>query len=209
MLRWLVFLIGFFGFAAAGPGSAAPFEEGVHYHWVAPGQSTGDKIEVIEFFWYGCPHCFSFEPFLDEWLQGKPDDVEFVKMPATFDRPEVKMHAKAFYALEMLGVPAQIHNDIMEEMHNKKNPLGSEEAMEGFLSAKGIDIAAYRDALNSFAVYVKVQQAAQLAQRYGVSGVPSLVVDGQYRNGSLKSYDDMIALLDFLIDEARGRRGAN
>jgi len=201
----MILLVTLFGFVTA---QAAPFEEGVPYHWVAPERAPGDKVEVIEFFWYGCPHCFAFEPIIEKWEETKPEDVEFVKMPATFERPEVQMHAKTFYALELMGVPSQIHVDIMDEMHNNKNRLSTQGDMEAFLSTKGVDIAAFRNAIDSFAVYVKVQRAAQLAQRYGVSGVPSLVVDGQYRNGNLKSYDEMIELLNFLIQQARENRAA-
>jgi thiol:disulfide interchange protein DsbA len=202
-------VIGLFCLAPLHGLQAASFEEGVNYHWVAPEQAGGDEIEVIEFFWYGCPHCFSFEPMIAEWLENKPEDVVFRKMPATFNRPEVQLHAKTFYALDVMGVPGQIHADIMAEMHNKKNRLSTQGEVEDFLASKGIDLDAFREALNSFAVYVKVQRAAQLAQRYGVTGVPALVVDGQYRNGDIKSYDEMIELLDFLIEQARTSRSAD
>jgi thiol:disulfide interchange protein DsbA len=208
MTRWLLFFLAAFLPPAPVAFGATSFEEGVHYHWVASNPVPGDKIEVIEFFWYGCPHCYSFEPYLDAWLASAPDDVTFVKAPATFNRPEVMMHARTFYALESMGAPAQIHKDIMVEMHERKNRLGDQAAMERFLESKGVDVAAYREAMESFAIYVKVQQAAQQAQRYGVSGVPALVVDGQFRNGDSKSYEEMIALLDFLVAEAREGRAA-
>lgn len=208
MTRWLLFLL-----AALLPPvpvalGATSFEEGEHYHWVASNPAPGDTIEVIEFFWYGCPHCYSFEPYLDKWLENAPDDITFVKAPATFNRPEVMMHARTFYALESMGVAPQIHRDIMAEMHERKNRLSDQAAMERFLESKGVDVPAFREAMESFAVYVKVQQAAQQAQRYGVSGVPALVVDGQFRNGETRSYDEMIALLDFLVAQAREGRGA-
>lgn len=208
MTKLLALVIGLFCLVPLHGVQAASFEEGVNYHWVAPERAEGDQIEVIEFFWYGCPHCFSFEPIINEWLENKPEDVVFRKMPATFNRPEVQLHAKAFYALEVMGVPGQIHVDIMAEMHNNKNRLATQGELENYLATKGIDIEAFRAALNSFAVHVKVQRAAQLAQRYGVTGVPSLVVDGQYRNGDVRSYDEMIKLLDFLIEQSRSSRSA-
>jgi thiol:disulfide interchange protein DsbA len=187
---------------------APTFEEGVNYHWVASNPAQGDSIQVLEFFWYSCPHCYSFEPYLEKWLETKPADVEVVKVPATFNRPEVMMHARTFYALEAMGVPPSIHVDIMAEMHDRKNKMSDQAAVERFLESKGVDIAAFRQAMESFAVYVKVQQAQQMAQRFSISGVPALVVDGQYRSGDVKSYDHMIGLLDFLIEEARQSRGA-
>lgn len=205
MSKWMILLVGLFSIATA---QAASFDEGVHYHWVAPERAAGDKIEVIEFFWYGCPHCFSFEPFIDTWQQTMPDDVEFVKLPATFNRPEVQMHAKVFFALELMGAPSAIHADIMHEMHDNHNRLATQGEMENFLAGKGVDIEALRSAMDSFAVAVKVKRAAQLAERYGISGVPSLVVDGQYRNGNVKSYEEMIELLDYLVDTARENRAA-
>lgn len=205
MAKWLVLLLAVLAPAAH---AAASFEEGVNYHWVASNPAPGDKIEVIEFFWYGCPHCFAFEPYLDQWLANKPEDVTFVKVPATFNRPEVMMHARTFYALETMGASAGVHLAIMAEMHDRKNRLTDQASMERFLESQGVDVAAFREAMDSFAVYVKVQQAAQLAQRYGVTGVPALVVDSQFRNGETKSYDEMIELLDFLIAEARQGRGS-
>jgi len=202
MARWLCLLAGLVLSSVAIAEEAVPFQEGEHYHWVAAGQPS-EKLEVAEFFWYGCPHCYAFEPFIQDWQKRKPDDVEFVKVPATFNRPNVLMHASTYYALEMMGAPEQIHLDIMSEMHDRKNQLATQDAMEQFLATKGIDITAFKEAMSSFAVYVKVQQAQQMSQRYGITGVPALVVDGQYRNGKLKSYGEMISLLDFLVGEVR------
>jgi len=202
MARWLCLLAGLVLSSVAIAEEAVRFQEGEHYHWVAAGQPS-EKLEVAEFFWYGCPHCYAFEPFIQDWQKRKPDDVEFVKVPATFNRPNVLMHASTYYALEMMGAPEQIHLDIMSEMHDRKNQLATQDAMEQFLATKGIDITAFKEAMSSFAVYVKVQQAQQMSQRYGITGVPALVVDGQYRNGKLKSYGEMISLLDFLVGEVR------
>jgi thiol:disulfide interchange protein DsbA len=208
MTKWFVL----FGLMVASFGCTgqqqpvAQFEEGVNYHWVGANPSAGDRIEVIEFFWYGCPHCYSFEPFIEDWLSSKPEDVSFLKVPATFNRPNVMMHARTFYALEAMGAPSTIHLDIMKEMHDRKNPLAEQGAMEQFLGAQGIDLDAYRNAMKSFTVNVKVQQAAQLAQRFSISGVPSLVVDSQFRSGDVRNYEHMIELLDYLVEQARKAR---
>jgi len=203
MKKWSIMLAGLLFATMAVAQKPASFQEGTHYHWAAPGQAS-ETIEVAEFFWYGCPHCYSFEPFVQEWLERKPEDVQFVKIPATFNKPNVLMHAQTFYALEMMGVPEQIHMDIMAEMHDRRNPLATQEEMEAFLETKGIDIGAFQEAMTSFAVHVKMKQAQQLAQRYGIGGVPALVVGGQYRNGKLRSYEQMIELLDYLIPQVRG-----
>ncbi len=206
MLRLLVFVVTAMASVVAFAQGGAKFEEGAAYHWVSPTPAGTEKIEVLEFFWYGCPHCYSFEPHIKKWLETKPDDVDFAKVPATFNRPHIMMHARTFYALEAMGVPGQIHEDIMSEMHDRRNPLKEQGSMEAFLSTKGVDIAAYRAAMESFSVHLKVQQAAQNAQKFGITGVPALVVDAQYRSGDVKSYEQMTSLLDFLIEEARQSR---
>jgi thiol:disulfide interchange protein DsbA len=207
MLRALAFLFIATASVAAVAAGTTEFEEGVNYHWVSPTPASTENIEALEFFWYGCPHCYSFEPYVKKWQETKPDGVDFAKVPATFNRPEVMMHARTFYALEAIGAPAQVHEDIMSEMHDRKNRLADQGAMEAFLQSRGVDVDAWRTAMESFSVHLKVQQAAQMAQKYGITGVPALVVDGQYRSGDVKSYDHMVSLLDFLVEEARQARG--
>lgn len=206
MLRLMVFLVTAVVSTSACSQGTPAFEEGTAYQWVSPTPAATENVEALEFFWYGCPHCYSFEPFIKKWQANKPEDVDFAKVPATFNRPHIMMHARTFYALEALGAPEQLHEDIMSEMHDRKNPLKDQASMEAFLSTKGVDIPAFQNAMESFSVHLKVQQAAQMAKKYGISGVPALVVDGQFRSGDVKSYDQMIQLLDFLIAEARKSR---
>ncbi|MEN8176028.1 MAG: thiol:disulfide interchange protein DsbA/DsbL [Pseudomonadota bacterium] len=206
MFRTLAFFLGLSLVSVAPAAENPTFEEGTHYHWVAGSGDGGGQIEVIEFFWYGCPHCNEFEPHVKEWLAGKPGDVDFVRVPATFNRPNVMLHAKTFYALELMGAGQDAHDAIFRAMHDEDRSLNTQEEMEKMLAEQGVDIAAFRDALASFAVAMKVRQAAQMAQRYEIKGVPALVVDRQYRSGQVRSNAQMVELMDFLVVESREGR---
>ncbi len=162
---------------------AAPeYEEDIHYSAVIPEQSGGEgqRVKVLGFFWYGCIHCYRLEPHLDKWLQSKPDYVDFVHVPAMFDRPEITMHAKTFYALELMRADASIHDKIFHAIQEEGQELASIDEMAEFLSQNGIDAKAYRNAMGSFAVQTQARRAAVLAQRFDVRAVPALGVDGKY-----------------------------
>jgi thiol:disulfide interchange protein DsbA len=184
---------------------AAPkFEEELHYFSVIPEQpgAEGQRVQVVEFFWYGCPHCYTLEPHLQKWLKNKPEDVEFEHIPAIFNRANVVMHAKTYYALKLLGQAEQMHDRIFSAMHKQKLRLDTQEAMEAFLEEQGVDIEAYRKAMKSFAVQTQARRAAILAQRFDVRGVPAIVVDGKYRTSGLEGGMTM-EVTDYLIDQVR------
>jgi thiol:disulfide interchange protein DsbA len=184
---------------------AAPkFEEELHYFSVIPEQpgAEGQRVQVVEFFWYGCPHCYTLEPHLQKWLKNKPEYVEFEHIPAIFNRANVVMHAKTYYALKLLGQAEQMHDRIFSAMHKQKLRLDTQEAMEAFLEEQGVDIEAYRKAMKSFAVQTQARRAAILAQRFDVRGVPAIVVDGKYRTSGLEGGMTM-EVTDYLIDQVR------
>ncbi|MEJ2308712.1 MAG: thiol:disulfide interchange protein DsbA/DsbL [Gammaproteobacteria bacterium] len=183
--------------------------EGVNYHVLQTPVQTEGKIEVAEFFWYGCPHCFSMEPYLNNWLTAVPADVEFVRVPATFqNRENVMMHARTFYALQQMGVVEQHHDAIFEEMHVQKNKLSTQPEMERFLASRGVDVNALRSAMESFEVNMKIQEAIQLASEYGISGVPAMVVDKHYRDGKAGTWQQKFMNVNYLIEKARQNRAA-
>jgi thiol:disulfide interchange protein DsbA len=176
--------------------------ESVGYEAVSPVQPTHnpDKVEVIEFFWYGCPHCYSFEPDLEKWVKSLPKNVEFIRQPAVFSDLWGK-HAKAYYTAEALGVVDKIHADMFNAIQEKKQKLETEDELATFFAAHGVKDSDFRATYNSFLVDAKVRQAAGMAARYGVTGVPAIIINGKYRtNGTLTgSHEKMIEVMSQLI----------
>ncbi len=178
--------------------------ESTGYETLTPAQPTqhADKIEVIEFFWYGCPHCYSFEPELAKWLKKIPKNVEFIRQPAVFNELWGK-HAKAYFVAEALGVVDKVHGDFFDAVQNKKEKLDTEEALAKFFSAHGVDEAQFHEAFNSFAVDSKMRQSPAIASRYGITGVPAVIINGKYlTNGPLAgSHEKMIEVMNSLIKQ--------
>jgi len=178
--------------------------EPVGYETLSPAQPTQnpDKIEVIEFFWYGCPHCYSFEPLLEKWVKTLPKNVEFIRQPAAFNELWSK-HAKAYYTAEALGVVDKVHADFFDAVQNKKESLDTEEALAKFFVAHGVNETQFKEAYNSFAVDSKMRNAPSMATRYGITGVPAIIINGKYKtNGTLAgSHEKMIEIMNKLIKQ--------
>ena len=174
------------------------------YELINPAQpvQNPDKIEVIEFFWYGCPHCYSLEPALQAWLKKKPANVEFIHQPAVFSDVWGK-HAKAYYTAEALGLNDKLHADFFDAIQNKKQKLLTEEDMAKFFVEHGVKDEDFRAAYGSFIVDTKFRQAESMAGRYGISGVPALIVNGKYKitASTAKSQENMLLVLDELIKQ--------
>ncbi|MEW8195723.1 MAG: thiol:disulfide interchange protein DsbA/DsbL, partial [Candidatus Thiodiazotropha sp.] len=158
------------------------------------------KIEVIEFFWYGCPHCYQMEPQLEAWLESKPENVSFVRVPAPLNN-KWTVHAQFFYAAEILGLTEKLHKPLFEALHDKKRKLYDKDSLIEFAVEQGVDKQKFIDALNSFGVYVKVQNARKLGQRYQLDGVPAIGINGKYKtSGSLAgSYSRMFEIVSQLV----------
>ncbi len=197
MLKKLIFLL-FLSF------SAISYAESQGYETLSPAQPTQnkDKIEIIEFFWYGCPHCYSFEPELAKWLKTLPDNVEFIRQPAIFSSLWGK-HAKAYFVAEALGVVEKVHADLFDAIQNKKQKLTTEDQLATFFIAHGVDETEFRNTFNSFLVDAKLRQAKAMAPRYGITGVPAIIINGKYKtNGPLaKSQKNMIEVMNRLIKQ--------
>ena len=178
--------------------------ESVGYETLSPAQPTQNpaKIEIIEFFWYGCPHCYAFEPLLEKWKKNLPANVEFIRLPAAFNELWSK-HAKAYYTAEALGIIDKIHTDFFEAIQNGKEKLDTEATLAAFFAAHGVTESQFKEAYNSFAVDSKMRQAPLMASRYGITGVPAIIVNGKYKtNGTLAgSHEKMIEVMDKLIKE--------
>ncbi|MBK5970419.1 MULTISPECIES: thiol:disulfide interchange protein DsbA/DsbL [Thiorhodovibrio] len=143
----------------------------------SPGKQ--DEVEVVEFFWYGCPHCYHLEPELKEWLARQPEQVHFRRMPAANSARWVN-HAKAFFAAEQIGALEQLHEPLFKALQEERRPLFSDEELIAFAAEQGVDEDAFRAAYESFPVDMQVRKSADLATRYGITGVPALVVNGAY-----------------------------
>ena len=189
------------------PFARAEFSEGVEYKLLASPQatSTGDKIEVRELFWYGCPHCFHLEPELGKWLKTRPDDVEFVRMPAILG-PNWELLGRAYYTAELLEVEDRIHKPLFSYLHTDRKRIRDVEELQDFFVAQGVSEEDFQKTYNSFAVITKTRRSDQAAQLYGLTGVPAMVVNGKYMvNASLAggSNEKMLEVVNFLIEKER------
>ena len=162
-----------------------------------------NKIEVMELFWYGCIHCYQIDPILNEWVKKLPKDVYFKRVPA-IPRPEWAPMARAFYAMETLGVSEKLHTSIFDAVHKDKtlNPADEKAILEWVTLKSGLDRKKVEEAFNSFSMNASLNRAAQMFRAAGATGVPSLVIDGKYitsstmaggNNEALKLADDIIA----------------
>lgn len=181
----------------------ALFQEGVHYERLPqtqPTSASAGSVEVTEFFMYSCPHCFTFEPHLSGWLERKPANVEFQRVPASFNRV-AELHAKAFYAAQALGVLEETHEAFFREFHVRKNRLLSVDALASFYAEHGVDKADFKKAMDSFPVDARLKKSQQMAERYDLRSVPSVYVNGKYRtNASMAGgYPDLLKVIDYLV----------
>jgi thiol:disulfide interchange protein DsbA len=196
-------------FSGAALVSAQPalYIEGTHYETIEEAVRTSDpnKIEVTEVFWYGCPHCYAFEPLLDSWVAKLPSDVTFVRSPGMWDEL-MKTHAQIYYTAMELGAFDKIHSVAFNEIHQKRNRLQTPEEIRAMFEAQGIAAADFDKAWASFQVNSAVRQADTRMRAYGVRGVPNLIVNGKYRvttGEGVPTQADMLKVVDYLIAKER------
>lgn len=183
------------------------YKEGSHFSVLTTAQGTSsspDKIEVAEVFWYGCPHCFNFDPYLSRWQENIADDVSFVRIPVMWN-PTNQIHARVFYTAEALGKLDEMHEAIFREMHQNKNTLMNEADIRAFFNEFGVSNDEFDNTFRSFAVESKLKRARNLTQRYRIRSVPVLVVNGKYvaSGDAVKNFDDMLAVADELVERER------
>lgn len=159
-----------------------------------------DTIEVVEFFWYGCPHCFQFEPHISEWVKNKPDNVEFIAMAPPLN-PAWKVHSQAFYAAQTMGVLDQFHEPMFNAIHKEKKAMRKPKDIGKLVDSLGMDGDKFVKTMKSFAVDAKIRQSMQKAKDVGISAVPTVIVNGKYRtSGSVAgSYPQLIEVLNRLV----------
>jgi thiol:disulfide interchange protein DsbA len=178
------------------------FIEGIDYQRIDPVVKTSDpgKVVVTEVFWYGCPHCFRFEPIIEKWAASLPEAVIFEQLPSSLN-PSWTEHARAFYALKMMGAQEQLHGKFFDAIHLKRRRLTGLDDIAKFVAEQGFDEKVFRKHYASFPVDALVRKNKKIEQRYGIQGVPAVIVNGKYlTNGSMgKSYGRLMEIINFLI----------
>ena len=176
------------------------------YITISPSQPTrsGDKIEVIEVFWYACPHCFDFEPHISKWLESKPNDVEFSRMPAIFRKSWIP-HAKAYFTADKLNVLDSIHTPLFDALHKRKKNIHDDDSIKKFFVKHGVDRNIFKKVYESDEVQDKVKRAFIMGQRYKLTGVPAVIINGKYMvSGSTAgSFENVLKIINQLIDKER------
>ncbi|MEM7401942.1 MAG: thiol:disulfide interchange protein DsbA/DsbL [Pseudomonadota bacterium] len=181
------------------------FIEGKHYHRISPAVPTNveeGKVEVIEIFWYGCPHCFEFEPFITSWKETMPAEVSFDRMPAVLNRGWAA-HARAYYALETMGELERIHPIFFEAIHTQGRRLRDVESMTRFLSQHDIDAEKFKSAFDSMYVETKIKRSEQIVRQYGANSVPQVIINGKYRTSARDAggFENVMRVVDMLISK--------
>jgi thiol:disulfide interchange protein DsbA len=200
--------LGALGAGLAGPAAAqgaAPVE-GTHYVKLSqPLAVPPGKIEVVEFFWYGCPHCNAFEPAVDAWSKKLPPDVAFRRVPVAFRDEPFVAHQKIYYALDAMGLVPTIHRKVFYAIHGERQRLEKPADISAFMQKNGVDAAKFMENFNSFSTQTKARQAAKLAADYKIDGVPAIGVQGKYyTTGTLAGTSDAsLVVADYLINKTR------
>jgi thiol:disulfide interchange protein DsbA len=194
--------------ADSAPNTVIVLEEGKNFRTVKPAQPTksGDQIEVMEIFWYGCPHCHDFEPYLAKWLESKPADVSFSRMPGIFRESWIPA-ARAFYTAEALGIFDKMHPALFKAIHEEQRGPTNNEEWGKFFGELGVTEADFAAAWDSVEVAQKVRETMSQVQNYGIEGVPAVVIAGKYQTSAgmegVGSFDAMLKVVSALVDKAR------
>ncbi len=209
MKRWTIFAV----LALLATSSLAQpmrYQEGQHYNVIEPAQPTNDasKVEVVEVFGYLCPHCYRFQANIEPWLEEKPELVEFRRIPVVFQRPWEPL-ARAYYTADALGILDQSHMALFEALHKERKNLRTPEHLAEFHSQFGVEQDEFLKTSKSFTVDTKMRQGAAQAQRYGVTGTPSIIVNGKYivtaGMPGHRNYQDMMDVVEHLVDSELAR----
>jgi thiol:disulfide interchange protein DsbA len=188
----------------------SPYAVGTHYRLLDNPVSTdvAGKIEVREFFFYGCPHCYDVEPIVTEWKANKADDVHFVRTPVLFLR-NAETLARAFYVAKSKGILEEVHKPLFDAIHKRREPLFSVPALTNFFRAYGVEPDEFNDLYASFGVSTKVRQAEALTREYKISGVPAFAVNGKYvvLRKNLKNDQETFEVINYLIEKERAASG--
>lgn len=182
-----------------------PLVAGRDYVPIDPPQAVDNpaKVEVLEFFSYGCPHCKTLNPLLGKWIAKQPADVVVHRIPVSFGRPQWANLSKLYFALETTGDLERLDGAVFAALHEKQLRLYDERAINEWVAAQGVDMRRFADAFGSFGVASKVRRADQMVQNYRIDGVPALTVDGKYRVLTQGDHDALLAQADRIVARAR------
>ena len=188
-------------------GQIERFVAGTHYQEIANPVNTNDssKVEVIEAFWYGCSHCFRFEPLITNWEENKPDYVDFQRFPALWNGL-MKVHAQVYYAAEALDAVETLHEHIFNAINVERNMLQNEPQISALFEEHGVSEADFERAFNSFSVRTKVNQAEKRMNDYGIRSTPNMIVNGKYlvtTSENVRTQQEMLDIVDFLVEKER------
>ncbi|MFL6694532.1 MAG: thiol:disulfide interchange protein DsbA/DsbL [Ramlibacter sp.] len=172
-----------------------------------PTEAPAGKVEVVEFFWYSCPHCNAFEPQLEGWVKKLPADVSFRRVPVAF-RDDFVPQQRLFYTLEAMGKVDELHRKVFNAIHVEKQPTAKEDQILAWAEKNGLDKARFKEVYNSFSVQAKTRKASQLQEAFQVEGVPALGIAGRwYTDGSMAgNMPRALQVTDYLVAEARKSR---
>lgn len=194
-------------FATTVSAQGAVYTEGVHYQQLDTPVRTADteRVEVVELFWYGCPGCYTFEPYMQAWETAQDASVDHKRLPASWN-PLMKIHAQAYYTAQALDVLDAVHDPFFNEYHRNRNRLQNEVAIREFFESCGISREDFDRTFNSFTVRTRVNQAARLMAQYGTAAqTPSIYVNGKYVvTTAVGSYQEMLNVVDFLVELESG-----
>jgi protein dithiol oxidoreductase (disulfide-forming) len=194
---------------AAPKGGNWQYPEGEYYTTLTAAQGTSSpagKIEVAEVFWYGCPHCYSLEPIITEWVGRLPTDVQFVRIPVMWN-PTNEVHARVYYTAEALGKLPEINPAMFRAIHVDNRPMTEEKDIQALFAEAGVPAEDFNKTYRSFSVESQLKRAKDLTAKYKVKGVPLLIVNGKYKTDGpqIKSQQDMLAVTEELIQKERQR----
>ncbi|AFJ02763.1 Periplasmic thiol:disulfide interchange protein DsbA [Methylophaga frappieri] len=185
--------------------SAADFQQGQHYEETGTQMPRNDssKVQVMELFSYSCPHCFRLDPLVSDWKQTLPENAEFQLVPAIFRDSWLQL-ARVYYAAEQTGDLPQLHDKLFHAIHVDKRRLNTEDDLLDFVEEQGIDREKFAKQMNSFTVQTKVKKALVISRTSGITGVPSMIVDGKYRTDAPQagSMEAMLEVVDYLVEKA-------
>ncbi len=191
---------------------ALALDEGIDYTVIeTPARAEpGTDIEVLELFWYGCPHCYHLEPDIQRWLKTKPEGVTFRRLPAAAATRWVP-HARFYFTAEQMGVLDQLHEPLFRALHDEKRPLLTDAQLIAFAGEQGVDEQVFAQTFRSFPVDMKVRKAASLVRGYQIDGVPAIVVNGKYLTSATQTggRQKMFEVIDALIAKEQGKTGAD
>ena len=191
------------------PSAAQEFQEDVNFFPLLVEQPvrTGDQIEVLEIFWYGCPHCYALEPYLKKWLKNKPEFVEFVQLPAVLNQSWA-FDARVFYTFVALGLMDELHEAYFDAIHKDRRRMKNVEQVAAWAQEQGINPQLILDTFNSFGVDSMLANATQMSGRYEADGVPTIIIDGKYRTtvSLAGGHNEIIDLINYLAQRAKSER---